>query len=192
MTGTQNTSKQNFLLFRPSWISQSAINYTNLCRLLQILQTVPNILVYDTSCKKKRFDSLKFWLHRETLKMNIWEQKITKILHILGLFPWKFLFLLRNHLHSLEYLQKNGLYHSRYWIELIYLEHKTKFSFSRPSWTPSWIPQLAISYASLCRQFQELQAMPNILVYDTSCSTGEGGAGGGGSVLPLVEIVWFF
>ena len=89
MTGTHILSKQNFLLLRPSWmpswISQSAINYTNLCWHFQILQTMPNILVYDTSCKKKRFDSLKFWLHREPLKMTIWEQKMTKILHILGI-----------------------------------------------------------------------------------------------------------
>ena len=82
-------SKQHFLLLRPSsmpsWISQFAINYTNLCWHFQILQTMPNIVVYDTSCKKKRFDSLKFWHHRVPLKMTIWEQKITKILHILGI-----------------------------------------------------------------------------------------------------------
>ena len=112
MTGTHILSKQNFLLLRPSWmpswISQSAINYTNLCWHFQILQTVPNILAQNTSCKKKRFDSLKFWLHRVLLKMTIWEHKMTKILHILGYFPWKFLcvFFLRNHLHSLENLQK--------------------------------------------------------------------------------------
>ena len=80
---------------------------------------------------------------------------------------------------------KIWLYHSWYWVELVYLEKK---SFWRPSWTPSWISQLAISYANLCRQFQKLKTMPNILVYDTSCSTG--GGGGGGSGLPL-EIVAF-
>ena len=89
MTGTHILSKQNFLLLRPSWmpswISQTAINYTNLCWHFQILQTMPNILVYDTSCKKKRFDSLKFWLHRVPLKMTIWERKMTKILYILGI-----------------------------------------------------------------------------------------------------------
>ena len=107
MTGTHILSKQNFLLLRPSWISQSAINYTNLCWHFQILQTVPNVLVYDTFCKKKRFDSLKYWLHRIPLKMTIWKHKMTKYLHILGYFPWKFLFFLRNHLHSLENMQKN-------------------------------------------------------------------------------------
>ena len=56
---------------------------------------------------------------------------------------------------------------------------KNKFSF----WRPSWISQLAINYANLCRQFQKLQTMLNILVYDRSCSTG-------GSGLPL-EIVAF-
>ena len=110
MTGTHILSKQNFLLLRPSWmpswISQSAINYTNLCWQFYILQTVPNILVYDIFCKKKRFDSLKFWLHRVPLKMTLWEHKMTKILYILGYFPWKFLFFLRNHSHSLENLQK--------------------------------------------------------------------------------------
>ena len=89
-----------------SWISQSAIYYTNLCWHFRILQTVQNILVYDTSGKKKRFDSLKFWLHRVPFKMTIWEHKMTKPLHILGYLPWKFLFFLRNHLHSLENLQK--------------------------------------------------------------------------------------
>ena len=56
---------------------------------------------------------------------------------------------------------------------------KIIFSF----WRPSWISQLAISYANLCRQFQKLQTMPNILVYGTSCSIWEFG-------LPL-EIVAF-
>ena len=50
----------------------------------------------------------------------------------------------------------------------------------RPYWTPSWISQLAISYANLCRQFQKLQTLPNILVHSTSYSTG----GGGGSGFP--------
>ena len=58
MTGTHILSKQNFLLLRPSWmpswISQSAINYTNLCWHFQILQTMPNILVYDTSLEKNK------------------------------------------------------------------------------------------------------------------------------------------
>ena len=45
----------------------------------------------------------------------------------------------------------------------------------RPYWTPSWISQLAISYANLCRQFQKLQTLPNILVHNTSCSTGGSG-----------------
>ena len=172
-------SKQNFLLLRPSWmpswISQSAINYTNLCRHFQILQTVPNMLVYDISCKKKRFDSLKFWLHRVPLKMTIWEHKMTKLLHILRYFPWEFLFFLRNHLHSLEKLQTFDYIIAR--IEKnSYIWKKIKLSFWRSSWTPSWISQLAISYASLCRQFQKLQTMPNILIYDTSCSTGVGEA----------------
>ena len=56
--------------------------------------------------KKKRFDSLKFWIPRVPLKMTIWEHKMTKLLHILGYLPWKFLFYLRNHLHLLEKLQK--------------------------------------------------------------------------------------
>ena len=93
MTGTHILSKQNFLLLRPSWmsswISQSLINYTNLCWQFQILQTLPNILVYDTSCKKKRFDSLKFWLHWVSLKMALWERKMTKTLHIFAYFSWK-------------------------------------------------------------------------------------------------------
>ena len=177
MTGTHILSKQNFLLLRPSWmpswISQSAINYTNLCWHFQILQTVPNILVYDTFYKKKRLDSLKFSFHRVPLKMTIWERKMTKILHILGYFPWKFLFFLRNHLHSLENVQKfDYIIAGIEWNS--YIWKKIIFSFWRPSWTPSWISQLAISYAYLCQQFQKLQTMPNILVYDTSCSTGGG------------------
>ena len=119
---THILNKQNFLLLRPSWmsswISQSAINYTNLCWQMQILQTVRNIMVYDTSCKKKIFDSLKFWIHRVPLKMTLLEHKMTKILHILGYFPWKCLFFLRNHLKPLENLQK-WLYHSWYWVGLI-------------------------------------------------------------------------
>ena len=67
---------------------------------------MPNILVYDTFCKKKRFDSLKFWFHRVPLIMTILEHKMTKIVHSLGNFPWKFLLFLRNNLHSLENLQK--------------------------------------------------------------------------------------
>ena len=99
-----------------------------------------------------------------------------------GYFPLKFLFFLRNHLHSLENLQKfdyiiTGIEQNSY------IWKKIKFSFERPFWTPSWISQRAVSYANLCRQFQKLQTMPNILVYDTSCSTG-------GSRLPL-EIVAF-
>ena len=31
---------------------------------------------------------------------------------------------------------------------------------------PSWISRLAIIYANLCLQFQKLQALPNILIYD--------------------------
>ena len=46
------------------------------------------------------------------------------------------------------------------------------FSIWRPSWRPYWISRLAIIYASLCRQFQKLQAIGNILIYDTSCCTG--------------------
>ena len=53
--------------------------------------------------------------------------------------------------------------------------------FLRPYWTPSWISQLAISYANLCRQFQKLQTLPNILVHNTSCSMGVVGGGVPGS-----------
>ena len=40
--------------------------------------------------------------------------------------------------------------------------------------------RLAIIYANLCRQFQKLQTIGNILIYDTSCCTGAGVGGGGG------------
>ena len=163
----------------PSWIFQSAINYTNLCWQFQILQTVPNIFLYDTSCKEERFGSLKFWLHRVPLKMTLWENKVTKIVHILGYFPWKFLFFLRNHLYSLENLQKFD--HIIAGIEYnSYICGGGGGTFWRPSWMPSWISQLAISYANLCRQFQKLRTMPSILVYDTSCSTWARGGGWGG------------
>ena len=50
----------------------------------------------------------------------------------------------------------------------------------RPYWTPSWISQLAISSANLCRQFQKLQTLPNILVHNTTYSKVlRGGRGGG-------------
>ena len=165
MTGTHILSKQNFLLLRPSWmpswISQSAINYTNLCWHFQILQAMPNILVYDTSCKKKRFDSLKFWLHRVRLKMTVWEQKMTKILHILGIsieisvFPKK----------SSTFIRKPAkiwLYHSWYWVGLIYLE-KNKIFFWATIFgrhlgflsSPSVMPIYAGSFRNyrLCRAF---------------------------------------
>ena len=58
------------------------------------------------------------------------------------------------------------------------------FSIWRPSWRPYWISRLAIIYASLCRQFQKLQAIGNILIYDTSCCTG-------GSGLPLERVASF-
>ena len=128
MTGTHILSKQIFLLLRPSWlpswIPQPAIKYTNLCRQFQILQTIPNILVYDTSCKKKRFDSLKVLFHWLSLKMTLWEHKMTKILHILGYLPWKFLCFLRNHLHSLENLQKFDYIIAGIELGLIYFGEK--------------------------------------------------------------------
>ena len=49
------------------------------------------------------------------------------------------------------------------------------FSIWRPCWWPYWISRLAIIYANLCRQFQKLQTIGNILIYDTSCCTGGGG-----------------
>ena len=124
------TGKQNFLLlwpsWMPSWISQSAINYTNLCWHFQILQTMPNILVYDTSCKKKRFDSLKFRLHRVPLKMAIWEQKMIKI-YIFWVFPIKISVFPKKSSTSIRKPAKNLLYHSWYWVELIYLENNKIF-----------------------------------------------------------------
>ena len=36
--------------WRPYWISRFAIIYSNLCRQLQKLQTIGNILIYDASC----------------------------------------------------------------------------------------------------------------------------------------------
>ena len=56
------------------------------------------------------------------------------------------------------------------------------FSIWRPCWRPYWISRLAIIYANLCRQFQKLQTIGNILIYDTSCCTG--GRGGGVRVTP--------
>ena len=41
-------------------------------------------------------------------------------------------------------------------------------------WRPYWISRLAIIYPNLCRQFQKLQRMGNILVYDTPCCMGWG------------------
>ena len=55
------------------------------------------------------------------------------------------------------------------------------FSIWRPCWRPYWISRLAIIYANLCRQFQKLQTIGNILVYDTSCCKG-------GSGLPLERV----
>ena len=55
---------------------------------------------------------------------------------------------------------------------------KQTFSIWRPCWRPYWISRFAIIYANLCRQFQKLQRMGNIMVYDTSCCTGGGGGGG--------------
>ena len=52
------------------------------------------------------------------------------------------------------------------------------FSIWRPCWRPYWISRLAIIYANLCRQFQKLQTIGKILIYDTSCCTGGGGGGG--------------
>ena len=52
---------------------------------------------------------------------------------------------------------------------------KQTFSIWRPCWRPYWISRFAIIYANLCRQFQKLQRMRNILIYDTSCCTGGGG-----------------
>ena len=63
------------------------------------------------------------------------------------------------------------------------------FSIWRPCWRPYWISRLAIIYANLCRQFQKLQTIGNILIYDTSCCTG--GGGGGGSGLPLERVASF-
>ena len=60
---------------------------------------------------------------------------------------------------------------ARRWFRL----QKQTFSI----WRPYWISRLAIIYANLCRQFQKLQRMKNILVYDTSCCTGVGVGGAG-------------
>ena len=49
------------------------------------------------------------------------------------------------------------------------------FSIWWACWRPYWISRLAIIYANLCRQFQILQTIGNILIYDTSCCTGAGG-----------------
>ena len=175
--GTHILSKQNFLLLQPSsmpsWISQSAINYANLCWQFQILQTV---------LSTEHFGIWHF-LQKET----IWFSKVLAspgtLQNVLmrayfRVFPMEisvffFFFLFFFHWKSSTFIRKPAkiwLCHSWYWVYW-------------PSWTPSWISQLAISYASLCRQFQKLQTMPNILVYDTSCSSW-------GSGLPL-EIVVF-
>ena len=66
---------------------------------------------------------------------------------------------------------KTWLYHSWYWVELIYLE-KNKIFFLATILDAFLDFSAPISYANLCRQFQKLQTMPNIWVYDTSCSTG--------------------
>ena len=58
------------------------------------------------------------------------------------------------------------------------------FSIWRPCWRPYWISRLAIIYANLCQQFQKLQTIGNILIYDTSCCTG-------GSGLPLERVASF-
>ena len=66
------------------------------------------------------------------------------------------------------------------------------FSIWRPCWRPYWISRLVIIYVNLCRQFQKLQTIGNILVYDTFCCTGGGGGGeGGGSGLPLERVASF-
>ena len=58
------------------------------------------------------------------------------------------------------------------------------FSIWRPCWGPYWISRLAIIYANLCRQFQKLQTIGNILIYDTSrCTRGSG--------LPLERVASF-
>ena len=43
--------------------------------------------------------------------------------------------------------------------------------FWRPSWTPSWISQLAPTMATVSWQIHKLQGMTNILVYNIQCST---------------------
>ena len=58
------------------------------------------------------------------------------------------------------------------------------FSIWRLCWRPYWISQLAIIYANLCRQFQKLQTIGNILIYDSSCCTR-------GSGLPLERVASF-
>ena len=45
------------------------------------------------------------------------------------------------------------------------------FSILRSCWRPYWISRLAIIYVNLCGQFQNLQTIGNILIYDTSCCT---------------------
>ena len=47
----------------------------------------------------------------------------------------------------------------------------TYIYFWRPSWTPSWISQLAPTMASVSWQIHKLQGMTNILVYNIQCST---------------------
>ena len=168
MTGTHILSKQNFLLLWPSWISQSAINNTNLCWQFQILQTVPNILVYYI-CKKKRSDSLKVWLHRAPLKMTLWEHKMTRILYILEYFlEGKFLFFLRNHLHSLENLQNFDYIIAGFqWDSYIWKKKNLFGDHLGGHLRFLSSPSVIITYANLCWQFQTLQTVPNILVIMT-------------------------
>ena len=109
---------------------------------------------------------------------------MTKKMHILDYFPQKLLFFLKNNLISLENLQK--LDYIITGIEWgLYILQKLNFLFLCPYRMPSWISQIAISYANLCRQFQKLQILPNLLVYNTSCSVGGGGGGPGSQIFGL-------
>ena len=78
------------------------------------------------------------------------------------------------------------------WTFLLPFFQRQTFSIWRPCWRPYWISRLAIIYANLCRQFQNLQTIGNILIYDTSCCTWGRGRGRGGSGLPLERVVMFF
>ena len=120
--------------------------------------------------------------HQLHMKMDLEDKNISekwKKWRFFSIWPW-------NDLH-LDLVEVNVIYHfevlydSSYMHEQIfhYLAYEKSgrqiYLFQvgiilwRPSWTPSWISQNAVTFRNLCRQCDKLQTFTNILIYDSSC-----------------------